>query len=109
MNIVIRPELQTLQADSSMKTVEKDEDDKIRVVLDWSKWLGSSEIASSAWEVDSGVTTASESNTTTTATVYVLGGTYDCEYWAKNTITTNDSPTRIESRSVRVRVVRKVA
>jgi hypothetical protein len=92
-----------------MRTLEKDEDDTIRVVFDWSKWLGSSTIASAAWENDSGVTLASASSTTTKATNYVSGGVEDCEYWLKNTITTDDIPARVESRSVQIRVVRKLA
>jgi hypothetical protein len=92
-----------------MRTLEKDEDDTVRLILDWSKWLGESEIDSVAWEVDSGVTVANQTNTATLATVYIAGGIQDCEYWVKCTITTDETPERIESRSVQVRVVRKVA
>jgi hypothetical protein len=92
-----------------MRLIEKDENDTRRVIFDWSKWLVTSTIASVSWESDSGITLSSASSTPTAATNYVSGGVMDCEYWLKCTITTADAVPRIESRSVQIRVVRKVA
>jgi len=41
----------------------------------WSDWLGADTISSSTWTADTGLTVDSDSNTTTTATVWLSGGT----------------------------------
>ena len=62
--------------------------------LNWATWLASGEtISSSSWSVETGLTEDSESNTTTTAKVWVSGGTVGKTYTATNTITTSDSRT----------------
>lgn len=50
----------------------KSEDSTEELVLNWSDQLGSDTISTSTWEAK-GVTLSSESNTTTTATVFVTG------------------------------------
>jgi hypothetical protein len=54
---------------------------------DWSSWLGTDTIATATWTV-SGATKASESNTTTTATARISGGTSGQLATAKCHITT---------------------
>ena len=89
----------------SCEVFEKDADGKKRVIIDWSTWLGSSEIASVAWTVPSGLTDTGEAtNTTTTATIYLSGGTDGQEYAVKCCITTNDSPTRIKCQTFHIAV-----
>lgn len=58
---------------------------------------GSETISSSSWTVASGLTKDSESNTTTTTTVWVSGGTAGEAYKLTNRITT--STTREAERS----------
>lgn len=90
-----------------MKYRQKDPDDTIKMVWDWSDWLGSATIASVAYDLSSGISQANSSNTNTTNTNYISGGVLDGEYFVKATITTDDAVPRIESRTQMVRVVRK--
>ena len=54
----------------------KDPNAKLDYTLDWSTYLGGSDTISSAmWTVSSGLTKVSESNTTTTTSVRISGGT----------------------------------
>jgi hypothetical protein len=56
--------------------------------IDWSSWLGVDTITSSSWTASTGLTVDSDSNTTTTATVWVSGGTAGTTYQLTNRITT---------------------
>jgi len=83
--------------------------DKQVVKVDWTKWLDGSTISTSTWTVnDSNLTLSDASNSSTTATTYISGGVEDCEYWLVNSVVTADAVARTESRSIRVKVVRKV-
>ena len=54
----------------------KDPQAVLDYTFDWADWLPSGDtISSVAWEVSPGVTIASVSNTTTTATIWLSGGT----------------------------------
>ena len=53
--------------------VWKDPDSVLDYTVDWSRWLGSDTISTSAWTVD-GITKDSDSSTTTTTTIWVSGG-----------------------------------
>ena len=90
-----------------MSYIWKGPDDKTPIPLDWSDFLGDAEISTVTWEADSGITLSDESNTSTTATNYVSGGTLGNDYNLRCTVTTNESVARIESRSIEIRVVRK--
>lgn len=71
--------------------------------FDWStnEWLESSEtISTSSWVAATGVTVDSDSNTTTTATIWVSGGTSGQTYKLTNTITTSNSPSRTGQREM---------
>lgn len=52
----------------------KDPDAVLDYQHDWSTWLGADTISTSTWTA-SGLTVDSDSNTTTTATVWLSGGT----------------------------------
>ena len=56
--------------------------------IDYSAWLGVDAIATSAWEVPTGITKDSDSNDTTTTTITLSGGTARNSYEVINTITT---------------------
>lgn len=77
--------------------------------LDWDaagdSWLAGDTIATSAWTLDPGISQTSATNTTTTATVWLSGGTAGSEYRVTNRITTAGG--RTEDRSFRVRVAER--
>lgn len=72
--------------------------------LDWSTWLAtvSDTIATSTWTADTGITVDDESNTTTTATVWLSGGTAGVTYSLVNRITTAGG--RTDERTITVAV-----
>jgi len=62
--------------------------------IDWSTWLGTDTISTSTWAADTGLTVDSESETTTSATVWISGGTVDAVYKLINTIVTAGGRTK---------------
>lgn len=67
----------------------KDADAVLEYVIDWSAWLDGDTIATSAWEADDdGITIDSDTNTATTATVWLSGGTLGATYRIANHIVT---------------------
>jgi len=76
--------------------------------VDWSDWLDSGEtISASTWTVATGITqtTPSPSNTTTTATIWITGGTAGTYYQLVNHITT--SAGRQDDRTITLRVAQR--
>lgn len=72
-----------------LQSFKKDPDASLRYTIDWSAWLGSDTIAGApAWSVDAGITLVGSSNTTTTATVTLSGGTEGTTYKARCRVTT---------------------
>ena len=55
--------------------------------VDWTTELGGDTIVTSVWSVDAGLTEDSESETTTSTTIFVSGGTAGTTYKLTNTIT----------------------
>lgn len=77
----------------------KDPDARLDYTVDWSSWLGASETISVAtFIVPSGLTLESESSDTTSATVWLSGGTVGQLYVVTSRITTNEG--RIDDRSI---------
>lgn len=72
--------------------------------IDWSAWLGTDTISSSTWTVPSGLTEDSSTNTTTTATIWLSGGTAGTRYEVTNHIVTAGG--REEDRTIQI-VVRE--
>lgn len=70
--------------------------------IDWSLWLTSETISTSDFVADSGITITNETNTTTTSTVWLSGGTPGETYTVTNTITT--SAGRTETQEIEIRV-----
>jgi len=85
-----------------MQLYQKDPDAVLDYVIDWSTWLGIDTIATSTWTADSGITVDSEQETTTTATVWLSGGTAGSRYNVVNEITTNAG--RTENRTIVIEV-----
>ena len=73
--------------------------------VNWSDWLGGATISSVAWVVDSGITNAGESNTTTVATIKLSGGTAGTDYTVTCRVTASDS--RVDDRSFILRVTER--
>lgn len=93
---------------SVVKQYPKDPDAKLDYLMDWSSWLPSGDtISSSAWAIDVAPDTSlaiagspAPSNTTTTATCWLTGGTLGQKYVLRNRITTASG--RTEDRSVAI-------
>lgn len=87
-----------------MKRYTKDPDSVLDYTIDWgTNWLADGEtISSSSWTVQSGLTEDSDSNTTTTATVWLSGGTAGSVYTVTNQITT--SAGRTAERTLLIKV-----
>lgn len=66
----------------------KDPNSVLDYAVDWSAWLGTDTIATATWTVPTGLTKASDSATTTVATVWLSGGTVGTEYSVNCRITT---------------------
>lgn len=73
--------------------------------IDWSSWLGSDTISTSDWTATTGVTLGTESNTSTTTTQFISGGTIGRTYELTNTITTAGG--RTAKRTISVTFVEK--
>jgi hypothetical protein len=79
----------------------KDPDERLDYTEDWSDYLVSAEtISSVAYTVPSGLTNYNTSNTATTATIWLSGGTHGEEYLVGIKITT--SAGRIAERSFKL-------
>jgi hypothetical protein len=95
---------------SVIKEFEKDPAAKKDYLLDWSAWLPTGDtISSSAWAIDVAPDASlaiagspAPSNTTTTATAWLTGGTLGQRYVLRNRITTAGG--RTDDRSVGVTV-----
>lgn len=86
--------------------ITKDPSDVLDYVLDHSDWLadaGADAIATSTWVVPSGITQNNALNTTTTAVIWLSGGTAGQIYRITNRITTTGGRTRDRSFDVVVR------
>lgn len=83
----------------------KDPDAVLDYELDWSEWLDTDTIASSSWTADTGITIDSDTNTTTTATVWVSGGTVGERYEVTNHIVTTAG--REDDRSIKIKCKEK--
>jgi hypothetical protein len=83
----------------------KDPSAKLDFSIDWSAWLGSDTIATAEWTVPDGITKSLESKTTTTTTIWLVGGTAHQQYAVTCRITTNGG--RIDDRTIYVKVRNK--
>ncbi len=66
----------------------KDPDEVLDYTRDWATYLGADTIATSTFIVPTGITKTLETNDTTTATVWLSGGTAFVSYIVTNRITT---------------------
>lgn len=83
-----------------MALYHKDPDSVLDYQWNWSSWLGADTILSSTWIVQTGLVKTSQSNTTTTTTVWLSGGTLGQTYQVTNRITTTQG--RTEDRTMQI-------
>lgn len=82
---------------------QKDPQAVLNYVFDWSLWLALGETISSVVNtVPAGLTLTSASNTTTTATLKLSGGTAGQSYKVSNRITTSTS--QVDERTIIIQV-----
>ena len=85
---------------------DKDPNAVLDYQWDWSDWLAVGETISTAvFTVPTGLVLSSQSNTTTTATVFLSGGTVGDGYQVTLRITTNQG--RTEDRSIYLRCLER--
>lgn len=83
----------------------KDPDAVLDYSVDWSDWLATDEVIStSTWAASDGITIETSGKTDTFATVWLSGGTAGVTYSLVNTITTNNTPARIDERTISIKV-----
>lgn len=91
-----------------MTTFEKDPQAKLDYSIDWTSFLETSEnIASSQWFNPAGITVETTGHTNKVATIWLSGGALGQSYELVNRITTNNSPARIDERTIIVSIVNK--
>jgi len=81
----------------------KDPDAILDYVVDWAAWLDTDTIATVTWTVPTGLTQTAVSNTTTTSTIWVSGGTVGQVYEVGVRITTAGGRTQDETFRIRIR------
>ena len=92
------------QGNNGVWWIYKDPDDRKDYIIDWSSWLEALDtIASVAWIVPTGINNDAQSHTTTTATVWLSGGTVDMSYDITCRITTTGGLVADQSFQVRMR------
>lgn len=87
----------------------KDPQSVLDYAVDWSEWLASGDtITSSSWSVsgpDSALVIDTDTNDTTSATVWLSGGSVALVYKAINTIVTDQG--RTDERTIEVTITNK--
>lgn len=86
-----------------LKWDDKDPQDVDSFGINWATRLDGDLISSSDWIVPTGVTEDSASNTTTTTTIWLSGGTDGDDYELTNRITTTGGRTLDQTVKLRVR------
>jgi hypothetical protein len=85
-------------------TFLKDPGASLDYTIDWSGWLGTDTIATSTWTAATGIAVGVTTNTTTSATVWLSGGTVGQIYAVTNHIVTAAGRTDSRTLSIEVQV-----
>lgn len=83
-------------------TFTKDPNAVLDYSIDWTRWLAGDQVATSEWIIPSGLTRMADSKTSTSATVWLSGGSVGQSYTVTNRITT--AAGRTEDRTFTIRV-----
>ena len=89
------------------KSFTKAPGEKLDYQEDWSDWLGTETIASSSWDVPSGLTGTDSSNDSDTTTIFLSGGSIGGTYMVRNVITTSSSPAKIAARHIFISISKR--
>lgn len=84
-------------------TFVKDPDEVLDYIRDWSALLDGDTISTSTWTADDGIIVDSSSNTTTTATIWLSGGTVNQNYSVVNRIVTAGGRTHEKTLTFKIR------
>lgn len=88
----------------SLTWPNKDADEVLDYQIDWTDLLDGDTISTSTWLISgSGLTKQSQSNTTTTATIWLQGGTDGTAYVVTNTITTAGGRTFEQAVKIKIK------
>lgn len=79
--------------------------EKLDYRVDWATWLGADTITTSTWTVPTGLTSVTQSNTTTDATIWIESGSVGTSYILTNSIITTGG--RKSTRSFILNVVKE--
>lgn len=88
-----------------MVVEDKDPNSVLDYTENWATWLVTDTITTSTWTLDAGITKDSDTNTTTTATAWISGGTAGNSYKAVNRIVTAGG--RTADRTIIVNIVER--
>lgn len=81
----------------------RDKDSRLDYIWDWTAWLtGSETITAVTWVLETGIVNDHTSATTTSATIWLTGGTAGTTYLVTCRIST--SAGRIDDRSAKIKV-----
>ena len=87
---------------SKLNPYIKDPNATLDYIVNWLPYLGVDTISTSAWTIPSGVTSPLQANSTTTATVWLSGGTVGTRYALTNRVTSAGG--RTDDRTIYVKV-----
>ena len=88
-----------------MSRFTKDPDATLDYKVDWASWLVDDTITNSTWIVPTGINYETDANDTTSATVWLSGGSVGSSYEVVNRITTTAG--RIDDRTITIRIKEK--
>lgn len=87
----------------SENVFRKDPDARLDYQVDWSDWLDGDTISASSWVLPTGITQYSVTNNTTSATIFLTGGTEGVDYSVVNRITTSGGRINDQTLIIKVR------
>ena len=90
---------------TTIATFYKDPNAVLDYQIDWETWLDSDTISTSTWTVPTGITKDSDTNSTTTTTIWLSGGTAGTSYTLLNRVVTAGG--RTDDRSITIIVREK--
>ena len=84
---------------------KKDPDAILDYINDWSDWLDGDTISTSTWTAEEGITVVSSTESNTTSTVWLSGGSVGTMYLVTNRIVTTAG--RTDDRSIHIRIIQR--
>lgn len=81
---------------------DKDPDEVLDYEIDWTSRLDGDTISSSTWTVPDGLTSSSNTNTDSTVTIWLSGGTVGTIYRVMNEITTTGGRTMDQTVNLKI-------